>query len=108
MLIPEFRALSKESKKEIFGFLIGVDEESNLCAIRTEDDVLGGELCFLDTLCIHFPDMKDINNIKIFASLGGGFGDNITCGDDENSERLNYSSREMIPYFLDFNDFKKI
>jgi predicted acetyltransferase len=38
-MIPEFRALSKESKKEIFGFLIGVDEENNLCTIRTEDDV---------------------------------------------------------------------
>jgi hypothetical protein len=52
--------------------------------------------------------MKDINNIKIFASLGGDFGDRITCGDNENSERLNYSSREMIPYFLDFSNFKKL
>ena len=108
MLIPEFRALSKESKKEIFGFLVGVDEENNLCTIRTEDDVLGGELCFLETLCIHFPDMKDINSVKIFASLGIDFGDSICIEDNENSERLNYSSREMIPYFLDFSDFKKI
>lgn len=49
--IPIYRAKSNE-RKDIYvtGFLIGVDEETNLCTIRTEDDYIGGEVCYLHTL----------------------------------------------------------
>ena len=51
------------------GLLIGIDEELNLCTIRTKDDYIGGEICYLDTLSINFPDMMDSQGNKIFASL---------------------------------------
>ena len=68
--LPYFRAKSNERKNTyVEGLLIGVDEELNLCTIRTKDDYIGGEICYLDTLSINFPDMLDIKGNKIFASL---------------------------------------
>ena len=68
--IPYFRAKSNERKNTyIEGLLIGVDEELNLCTIRTKDDYIGGEVCYLHTLSINFPDMLDSQGNKIFASL---------------------------------------
>ena len=69
-MIPYYRAKSNERKNTyIEGLLIGVDAELNLCTIRTKDDYIGGEICYLDTLSINFPDMLDIKGNKIFASL---------------------------------------
>lgn len=68
--IPIYRAKSNERKNTyVEGFLIGVDEDIGLCTIRTKDDYIGGEICYLDTLSIHFPDMLDSQGNKIFASL---------------------------------------
>ena len=68
--IPIYRAKSNERKNTyVEGFLIGVDEDIGLCTIRTKDDYIGGEICYLDTLSIHFPDMIDSQGNKIFASL---------------------------------------
>ena len=61
-----YRAKSKERKNSyVEGLLIGVDEELNLCTIRTKDDYIGGEICYLHTLSIHFPDMIDSQGNKI-------------------------------------------
>lgn len=69
-MIPIYRAKSKERKNiYVEGLLIGVDEELNLCTIRTKDDYIGGEVCCLHTLSINFPDMLDSQGNKIFASL---------------------------------------
>ena len=70
-MIPYYRAKSNERKNTyVEGLLIGVDEELNLCTIRTKDDYIGGEICYLHTLSINFPNMVDIKGSKIFASLG--------------------------------------
>lgn len=67
---PCFRAKSNERKNiYVEGFLIGIDEETGLCTIRTKDDYIGGEICYLHTLSIHFPDMIDSQGNAIFASL---------------------------------------
>ena len=69
-MIPIYRAKSKERKNiYVEGLLIGVDEELNLCTIRTKDDYIGGEICYLHTLSINFPNMLSIQGNKIFASL---------------------------------------
>ena len=68
--LPIFRAKSNEQKNTyVEGLLIGVDEELNLCTIRTKDDYIGGEICYLHTLSINFPNMLNIQGNKIFASL---------------------------------------
>ena len=70
-MIPYYRAKSNERKNTyVEGLLIGVDEELNLCTIRTKDDYIGGEVCYLHTLSINFPNIVDIKGSKIFASLG--------------------------------------
>ena len=70
-MIPYYRAKSNERKNTyVEGLLIGVDEELNLCTIRTKDDYIGGEVCYLHTLSINFPNMIDTKGNKIFASLG--------------------------------------
>lgn len=69
-MIPIYRAKSNERKNiYVEGLLIGIDEELNLCTIRTKDDYIGGEVCYLHTLSINFPDMLDSQGNKIFASL---------------------------------------
>ena len=69
-MIPIYRAKSNERKNSyVEGFLIGLDEEIGLCTIRTKEDYIGGEICYLHTLSIHFPDMLDSQGNKIFASL---------------------------------------
>ena len=69
-MIPTYRAKSNERKNAyVEGLLIGIDEELNLCTIRTKDDYIGGEVCYLHTLSINFPDMLDSQGNKIFASL---------------------------------------
>ena len=69
-MIPYYRAKSNERKNTyVEGLLIGIDEELNLCTIRTKDDYIGGEVCYLHTLSINFPDMLDRQGNKIFASL---------------------------------------
>ena len=69
-MIPYYRAKSNERKNTyVEGLLIGVDEELNLCTIRTKDDYIGGEVCYLHTLSINFPIMLDVKGNKIFASL---------------------------------------
>ena len=83
-MIPIFRAKSNERKNTyVEGFLIGVDEELNLCTIRTKDDYIGGEICYLHTLSINFPDTLDSQGNKIFASLqeDGNGGDNVIYSD---------------------------
>ena len=68
--LPIYRAKSNERKNTyVEGLLIGVDEELNLCTIRTKDDYIGGEVCYLHTLSINFPDILDSQGNKIFASL---------------------------------------
>ena len=82
-MIPYYRAKSNERKNTyVEGLLIGIDEELNLCTIRTKDDYIGGEICYLHTLSINFPDMLDSQGNKIFASLqedgkGGDLIDNF-------------------------------
>ena len=69
-MIPYYRAKSNERKDTyVEGLLIGVDKELGLCTIRTKDDYIGGEICYLHTLSINFPDMLDSQGNKIFASL---------------------------------------
>lgn len=83
-LIPIYRAKSNERKNTyVEGLLIGIDEELNLCTIRTKDDYIGGEICYLHTLSINFPDMLDSQGNKIFASLqeDGKGGDTCSVND---------------------------
>ena len=82
--LPIFRAKSNEQKNTyVEGLLMGVDEELNLCTIRTKDDYIGGEICYIHTLSINFPDMLDSQGNKIFASLSeDGKGGDIMKDDD--------------------------
>ena len=69
-MIPYYRAKSNERKNTyVEGLLVGIDEELNLCTIRTKDDYIGGEVCYLHTLSINIEDMLDSQGNKIFASL---------------------------------------
>lgn len=69
-MIPYYRAKSNERKNTyIEGLLIGIDEELNLCTIRTKDDYIGGEICYLDTLSINFPDSINTNLEKVWYNL---------------------------------------
>lgn len=83
--LPIYRAKSNERKNiYVEGLLIGVDAELNLCTIRTKDDYIGGEICYLDTLSINIEDMLDSQGNKIFASLqedgkGGDITDKGIC-----------------------------
>ena len=88
-MIPYYRAKSNERNNiYVEGLLIGVDEELNLCTIRTKDDYIGGEICYLDTLSINFPNILDSQGNKIFASLqkDGRGGDICSVNDYIDSE----------------------
>ena len=68
--IPICRAKKIDSDEYIEGYLMGVVQEDNLCSIREQNaDYIGGDICILTTLAIHFPNMLDIQGNKIFASL---------------------------------------
>ncbi|TLS99921.1 hypothetical protein [Aliarcobacter cibarius] len=95
MNIPIYRAKSNERKNSyVEGFLIGLDEDLNLCTIRTKDDYIGGEICYLHTLSIHFPDMLDSQGNEIFASLqkDGKGGDIVKYGEWEAEYTMMFSS----------------
>ena len=69
-MIPYYRAKSNERKNTyVEGLLIGIDEELNLCTIRTKDDYIGGEICYLHTLSINFPDSINTNSEKVWYNL---------------------------------------
>lgn len=95
--IPIYRAKSKENKSSyIEGLLISVLKEVGLCVIRTNKDYLSGEVCYLDTLSIHFPDMLDSQGNKIFASLQeNGKGGDI-MQDDEYFGIAKYKNCELV------------
>ena len=68
--IPLHRARKKNSNEYIIGYLIGIDKENNLCAVRQlNEEYVGVDICNLSTLSISFPDMTDSQGNKIFASL---------------------------------------
>ena len=109
-MIPIYRAKSNERKNiYVEGLLIGVDEELNLCTIRTKDDYIGGEVCYLHTLSINFPDIIDSQGNKIFASLqedgkGGdvlnsGYGEVVIAIYEEGMIKFRYE--ESLPYSND-------
>lgn len=109
MKIPIFRAKSNERKNTyVEGFLIGVDEDIGLCTIRTKDDYIGGEICYLDTLSIHFPDMLDSQGNKIFASLqeDGKGGDIVEYNGRQ--EIIKYSNGTIQTYMFRFEDLKEL
>ena len=103
--IPCFRAKSNERKNTyVEGLLIGVDEELNLCTIRTKDDYIGGEVCYLHTLSINFPDMLDSQGNKIFASLQeDGRGGDI-MQDDEYFGIAKYKDCQFVVEYEDCID----
>ena len=69
-MIPIFRARKIDSDEYAIGYLMSVVEYENLCCLReTEANYVGGDICDLLTLSIHFPDMLDNQGNKIFASL---------------------------------------
>ena len=98
--IPTYRAKSNERKNSyVEGLLIGVDEELNLCTIRTKDDYIGGEICYLHTLSINFPDMLDSQGNKIFASLQeDGKGGDIMKDDEYYGIAKYKDSRFVVEY----------
>ena len=106
--VPIYRAKSNEGKNNyVEGFLIGVDKEIGLCTIRTKDDYIGGEICYLHTLAIHFPDMLDSQGNKIFASLQeDGIGGDIIhhkkpyCKDDRKYYEWNvkFDKHRITPF----------
>ena len=104
-LIPTYRAKSNERKNTyVEGLLIGIDEELNLCTIRTKDDYIGGEICYLDTLSINFPDMLDSQGNKIFASLQeDGKGGDI-MQDDEYFGIAKYKDCQFVVEYEDCID----
>ena len=104
-MIPIYRAKSNERKNiYVEGLLIGVDEELNLCTIRTKDDYIGGEVCYLHTLSINFPDMIDSQGSKIFASLQeDGKGGDI-MQDDEYFGIAKYKDCQFVVEYEDCID----
>ena len=99
-MIPIYRAKSNERKNiYVEGLLIGVDEELNLCTIRTKDDYIGGEVCYLHTLSINFPDIIDSQKNKIFASLQeDGKGGDAMQDDDHYGIAKYKDSRFIVEY----------
>ena len=104
--LPIYRAKSNERDNiYVEGLLIGIDEETNLCTIRTKDDYIGGELCYLHTLSIHFHDMLDVKGKKIFASLQkDGKGGDILF-DMEYEWSLSFDGLKFILEGLDSNSY---
>ena len=104
-MIPIYRAKSNERKNiYVEGLLIGVDEELNLCTIRTKDDYIGGEVCYLNTLSINFPNMLDSQGNKIFASLQeDGKGGDI-MQDDEYFGIAKYKDCQFVVEYEDCID----
>ena len=104
-MIPYYRAKSNERKNTyVEGLLIGVDEELNLCTIRTKDDYIGGEICYLDTLSINIKDMIDSLGNKIFASLQeDGKGGDI-MQDDEYFGIAKYKDCQFVVEYEDCID----
>lgn len=105
--IPIYRAKSNERKNSyVEGFLIGLDEDLNLCTIRTKDDYIGGEICYLHTLSIHFEDMLDSQGNKIFASLqeDGIGGDMVDLPDYLKAEKD--TERIAVIVMKSFNEYK--
>ena len=104
-MIPYYRAKSNERKNTyVEGLLIGVDEELNLCTIRTKDDYIGGEICYLDTLSINIKDMIDSLGNKIFASLQeDGKGGDI-MQDDEYYGIAKYKDCQFVVEYEDCID----
>ena len=104
-MIPHYRAKSNERNNiYVEGLLIGVDEELNLCTIRTKDDYIGGEVCYLHTLSINFPDMLDSQGNKIFASLQkDGKGGDI-MQDDEYFGIAKYKDCQFVVEYEDCID----
>ncbi len=104
-MIAIYRAKSKEKKNTyVEGLLIGVDEELNLCTIRTKDDYIGGEICYLDTLSINIEDMLDSQGNKIFASLQeDGKGGDI-MQDDEYFGIAKYKDCQFVVEYEDCID----
>ena len=106
--IPIYRAKKNNSNEYIKGFLIGVVEEEQLCSIRDIDsDDVGGEICDLTTLSIHFPDMLDANKNKIFASLNQyGIGGDVCISEQFEGEiNMVFESIETIPYFSSWSSY---
>ena len=104
-MIPYYRAKSNERKNTyVEGLLIGVDEELNLCVIRTKDDYIGGEICYLHILSINFSDMLDSQGNKIFASLQeDGKGGDI-MQDDEYFGIAKYKDCQFVVEYEDCID----
>lgn len=105
--VPIYRAKSNEGKNNyVEGFLIGLDEEIGLCTIRTKDDYIGGEICYLHTLAIHLPDMLDSQGNKIFASLqeDGIGGDMVDLPDYLKAEKG--TERIAVIVMKSFNEYK--
>ena len=104
-MIPIYRAKSNERKNiYVEGLLIGVDKELNLCTIRTKDDYIGGEICYLHTLSINFPDMLGSKGNKIFASLQeDGKGGDI-MQDDEYFGIAKYKDCQFVVEYEDCID----
>lgn len=117
MNIPIYRAKSNERKNTfVEGFLIGIDEETGLCTIRTKDDYIGGEICYLHTLSIHFEDMLDSQGNKIFASLqeDGKGGDVLNDGEyefilsfDGRRYDLRFKNDNTYALFNEWNDWNQ-
>ena len=69
-MIPIFRARKIDSDEYAIGYLMSVVEYENLCCLReTEANYVGGDICDLLTLSIHFPDNINTNLEKVWYNM---------------------------------------
>ena len=115
--LPKFRAKRIDSDEYVEGYLTRSRCYSGLYILPVDfnnDDNISGyeeEIIEIDptTLSINFPNMLDIEDTPIFASLNpSGKG-----GDFDNTYSYNetvfiFESQETIPYFQNWSDFKVV
>lgn len=97
--IPIYRAKRINGSEYVKGLLTAVYDDGT-CEIN------GCYLCITETLSIHFPNMLDAKNKKIFASLnpkgiGGDIDDTFYCEDYV----FIFDTQETIPYYDSYSSY---
>ena len=100
-----YRAKAKNSSRYIIGWFFKTSKGAYIIPIAPYYTYIEVQE---ETLAMHHPDMLDIENNKIFASLNpDGIGGDICFNKcTEKYETMIFDSIETIPYFSCWFDYK--
>ena len=113
--LPKFRAKRLDNGEYVEGYLTRSRCYSGLYILPVDfnnDDNISGyeeEIIEIDptTLSINFPNMLDMEDTPIFASLNpSGKGADFDNTYSYNETVFIFESQETIPYFQNWSDFK--